>query len=411
MKQIWQKFDRMGLAAAGAGVATLAILGVLARQEAGWPVLSLVALNAAIWGGLLGVARLRMKRREQARWAKVNEDVAELTARTKSLFEFLARQFNGQFDNIKTENGQVRNLLADAIEKLIDSFTGLEDQTRRQQEIAIGLTKNGQEQAGGSRLSIESFLAEIDGVLGTFAEAISNNSDMARAMVQSMGETSKQFQKVLGMLDEVKKIADQTNLLAINAAVEAARAGQAGKGFAVVAEEVRNLSIRSNRFSDQIGSSVTGITQALASVQKVINQMASQDEVVTGSAKHRVDDLMTKTRAFNENIERSVREISQSSERVGVEVRHAVTSLQFQDLATQVLGTTNNRVENLESLLQNLAILSLDHRARADDLSDDCRNRLEEFKQALSEASCLLERASHNPVSQKSMDEGDIELF
>jgi methyl-accepting chemotaxis protein len=120
---------------------------------------------------------------------------------------------------------------------------------------------------------------------------------------------------------------------------------------------------------------------------------------------------MSKTRAFNEKIEESVGQISESSEHVGAEVRRAVTSLQFQDMATQVLGTMQGRVENLASLLESLAVLSLEHRESGDDLRDDCEKRLDEFKTALNEAEQLLERAGHNPVSQKSLDEGDIELF
>ncbi|KIH75455.1 methyl-accepting chemotaxis protein [Geoalkalibacter ferrihydriticus] len=409
MKQFWRSMNPVTLSAGVAGGATLAILAVLMLKGADPLALVLTAATALLWAGLLGGALHLLRLRERRQWQQTNQHLADLTSRTKSLFEFLAKQFNGQFSNIKTENDQVRTLLADAIEKLINSFTGLEEQTRRQQELALGLAGKG----GGAQngLSFETFLAEIDEVLKVFTDAIGRNSDMARTMVQSMSETSRQFQTVLGLLGEVKKIADQTNLLAINAAVEAARAGQAGKGFAVVAGEVRSLSIRSNRFSDQIGSSVEGISQALADAQKIVNQMASQDQMVTGSARQRVDALMDKTREFNAGVEASGREISQSSEQVATEVRHAVTSLQFQDMATQVLGTVNSRVENLESLLGGLAVLSLEHRGAGEDLSDECRNRLEDFKTALEEASRLLEKASHNPVSQKSMDEGDIELF
>ncbi len=394
-----------------AGLATLGFLAAAAGMNVGSRTLGLMAAVALVWGAGFFWSVKAARRREHEQWLRVNHNVGELTSRTKSLFEFMARQFNGQFDNIQEENSQVRTLLADAIEKLINSFTGLEEQTRRQQDLALGLAKQRDDNTGMQQANIESFLAEIDEVLRSFAETITRNSELARNMVHSMGETSSQFQKVLGMLDEVKKIADQTNLLAINAAVEAARAGQAGKGFAVVAEEVRNLSIRSNRFSDQIGASVSGITQALSSVEEVIQQMASQDQTVSGNTKVRVDDLMSKTRAFNEKIEESVGQISESSEHVGAEVRRAVTSLQFQDMATQVLGTMQGRVENLASLLESLAVLSLEHRESGDDLRDDCEKRLDEFKTALNEAEQLLERAGHNPVSQKSLDEGDIELF
>jgi methyl-accepting chemotaxis protein len=310
------------------GLTTLGFLIAAARMNVGSSALGLMAAVALVWGAGFFLSVKAARRREHEQWLRVNHNVGELTSRTKSLFEFMAQQFNGQFDNIQEENSQVRTLLADAIEKLINSFTGLEEQTRRQQDLAFGLTKKRDGDTGMQQANIESFLAEIDEVLRSFAEAITRNSELARNMVHSMGETSSQFQKVLGMLDEVKKIADQTNLLAINAAVEAARAGQAGKGFAVVAEEVRNLSIRSNRFSDQIGASVSGITQALSSVEEVIQQIASQDQTVSGNTKVRVDELMSKTRAFNEKIEESVGQISESSEHVGAEVRRAATAAQ-----------------------------------------------------------------------------------
>lgn len=411
MVHLFKKLDAGSLAGVVAGLLSFILIAALAFLGEGVAA-PLSALAATLlWAACLLWMLRRGKLLEETRWRRINQDVADLTLHTKSLFEYLARQFNGQFGNIRVETDQVRTLLADAIDKLINSFTGLEEQTRKQQDLALSLAGKKGAEAAGAGLSFEKFLGEIDEVLKSFALAIGRNSELARTMVQSMSETSKQFNQVLGLLGEVKKIADQTNLLAINAAVEAARAGQAGKGFAVVAEEVRNLSIRSNRFSDQIGASVSGISQALNEVESVINQMASQDQTVTGAAKQRVDNLMSKTREFNRSVEASGREISASSEQVAVEVRHAVTSLQFQDMATQVLGTVNNRVGNLESLLGELAHLSLEHHVKGSDLSEDCRLRLDEFKDALAQASRLLENASHNPVSQKSMDEGEIELF
>ena len=403
------KMNRIRIIFIVAGLVSCAGLSAVYLAGAGTVVVGLSAATyVLLWGLLLAGARWYAER-ERTQWRRVDTDLMELTTRTEALLEYLASQFNGQFGNIKDENTQVRELLADAIDKLVASFTGLEQQTRRQQEVALKLTRR--DAAGEEEMSFEDFLSEIEQVLATFVDTVSKNSETASELVGCMNETSVQFKKVLGMLDEVKKIADQTNLLAINAAVEAARAGQAGKGFAVVAEEVRNLSIRSNTFSEQIGSSVGGIAGALTSVEKSIQTMATQDMQMAGESRERVDALMDKTRAFNQKIEASVGEISSTTESVATEVRHAVTSLQFQDMATQVLGHVISRVENLESLLVSLADLSLDQGDTADDLQTDCERRLHAFKNGLEEASNVLSRASHNPVSQKSMDEGSIDLF
>lgn len=390
---------------------TLIAIGVLFYNGAGLlPVLLVVSVSLG-WGVLcLGNSRWFLSR-AQSRWQAVDSEVVEITSKTQLLFGYLAKEFNVQFDNIKTESQQVQGILADAIEKLVGSFTGLEEQSRRQQALALTLTHTDTQGDAGS-MNFETFLQEIDRSLRTFVDSAAHNSETARDLVQKMNTANTQFQGVLSMLGEVKKIADQTNLLAINAAVEAARAGAAGKGFAVVAEEVRSLSIRSNKFSEQIGESVSGIAEALNTVEKVIQEMASQDDQVVSTAQQQVGALMEKSSVFNRNVQNSAAEISSVSEQVGLEVRSAVTSMQFQDMSTQVMGHINKRVEVLDSVLSSLAQLPLACQSMEEqDLYADCEGRIKHFKQGIVEASSLIEQARHNPVSQKSLDEGDIELF
>lgn len=390
-------------------VLTAAALLLLWWFEVGAGVLWLVLGMAGLWG-LVTVWLFRAQAaRAQRRWREIDGQIAELTAKTSSLLGFMSKEFNDQFEIVRDENRQVQALLADAIEKLVASFTGMDDQSRRQFDLANQLTRQGG--SSGEGLDFESLWREIEGVLHTFVNAATENSRVAKRLLEEMTATSTQFLGVLTMLDEVKKIADQTNLLAINATVEAARAGQAGKGFAVVAGEVRNLSVHSNKFSNKIGDEVSGIAQALNGVENTISKIARQEAELVTQTDSRVKDLTAKLQSFNAQVEHSADEIGKISTEVSAEMRTAVTSLQFQDMCTQLIDHVGKRIDALGEILESLARLPLAARefAGADDAH--CEERLQRFARQLGEAAALVERARHNPVSQKSLATGDIELF
>lgn len=399
---------------AGAGLSGIALLLLWSAGAGTLALLTLGSVSLAWW--LIGRAReRRAKARIAAMLQQLTGGLREMARETEGLFAKMAVDSGGQLGSLSQEMVQVRDLLDGAIGQLLGSFHGLEAHARSQQQLVLALT--GQNSAGGclvanGEVNFELFLQGVEKVLNEFVVATASNGEVARVLVQKMGQMSGGFQEVSKLLREVKNIARQTNLLAINAAVEAARAGASGKGFAVVAGEVRQLSLHSNQFSDQIDGAVRNISQSIGEVEAAIRKMAESESALVEQSQEKVAKLLASSQAFNDRVESSVREISDLAGQVSREVAVAVTSLQFHDMVSQVVGHAEKRVDLLAAMLDNLRQISL--QAQADgglEQGGNVQLQLRGFRNGLDEATQLIDAVRHNPVSQKSMHVGSIELF
>jgi methyl-accepting chemotaxis protein len=141
-------------------------------------------------------------------------------------------------------------------------------------------------------------------------ERVSATVSAISQMNQDVEATSEQVRKLAGqtrdigkVLEVIRAIAEQTNLLALNAAIEAARAGEAGRGFAVVADEVRALAHRTQQSTQEIESMVSGIQQGSSQAVSAMENSSSKAQSTLETARGAGDAL--------EEITRSISEISQ----------------------------------------------------------------------------------------------------
>lgn len=146
--------------------------------------------------------------------------------------------------------------------------------------------------------------------------------------VESLGENSLAIERVV---TSIRQIAEQTNLLALNAAIEAARAGEAGRGFAVVADEVRKLSEHSGRSADEIRAILEQVGQGISLVEQRINdavQEAQQGAASSARAEDALEAIEGVTRKISGSaidIANATREQSVAAQAIAQQVEHSAS--------------------------------------------------------------------------------------
>ncbi|MEW6513247.1 MAG: methyl-accepting chemotaxis protein [Pseudomonadota bacterium] len=329
----------------------------------------------------------------------------------RNLLRECVTQFSIQFESTRGEIARVQSLLGDAINDLTASFQGMHAQTETQRNLTLAVTAGAAE--GETTIKFDVFVRDTSDVMQRVVDSVINNSKLGMELVELTDSIARHAKDVQGILSEIGAIAKQTNLLALNAAIEAARAGEAGRGFAVVADEVRDLSARTTQFSQQINSLMQGMQTSVKQTESAIQGMASQDMTFALESKQQVEKIIHTLEEQDSHRVEALGALANSASVVESLVGKAITAMQFQDMVSQLLGHIMRRVDALAVVLDQLSLLgsALDREAETLDARAAIMSLREEQGKIAAALRGIEAQTTHNPVAQKAMSDGDIELF
>jgi methyl-accepting chemotaxis protein len=194
---------------------------------------------------------------------------------------------------------------------------------------------------------------ELHGVLESLRAATAHNT----ALREEVQDLQRFVQELQDMAADVGLIAQQTNLLAVNAAIEAARAGDSGRGFSVLAQEVRKLSSMSGETGRRMAEKAASIAGAIAAAQKSATDSARCEGESTASSRQAIDAVLQQLRGVTDSLAASTDVLQRESRAIQGEIGEALVQLQFQDRVNQVITHVRQSIERAPALLADGASL------------------------------------------------------
>ncbi|UVL40312.1 methyl-accepting chemotaxis protein [Pseudomonas sp. B21-040] len=277
------------------------------------------------------------------------EHIRKASQEVNSRAQALSGLSGGAYEGMEQQSGEITSM-AGAVEEFSATSLNIADNMGNTQRLA-------QENAQQTQIGRTS-MDEASSSLEQIASALNSTA----TVINTLGQRSQEIGGIVGV---ITSIAEQTNLLALNAAIEAARAGEQGRGFAVVADEVRNLASRTRQATDEISGMISSIQQETGNAISTMEQ---------GNV------LMQEGLSRNANVASALARIDEQSRSAGQQFAAITTATQEQSSTATLLSSNLQSIALANSeqreVVSNLAVTAKE----LEKLAADLRQEVDRFR-------------------------------
>jgi methyl-accepting chemotaxis protein len=290
--------------------------------------------------------------------ARGSDEIAAIAQGLNSMleqFQSLVREINSHATQVQQTSAEVASAVAqiNAHVGTLNDSTSTSAASVEELTVSINQVRDNADQT--LRISEDSSRAASEGgeVVRRTADGMLQTADSVRAAAEAVKRLGQQSDAIGGIVKVIHEVAEQTNLLALNAAIEAARAGEQGRGFAVVADEVRKLAERSAQAAREITENIGAMQQsaigAVADMDRVVAKVGDDSELAraAGAAIERIEQGSRQVVGVAQEIANALREQAQASDTLAGQIEAIARSSDENAAAVAETSSAVNALENM----------------------------------------------------------------
>ncbi len=293
---------------------------------------------------------------------RLDVDGKDELSQLATAFNSFADQVHGLVERVLASTRTLNEASAELNQVMGEAEEGVERQKSESDQVATAMNEmtaaaqevaNNASEASDAADRANGQVCDAQGLVHQTIEVIGGLSEQVGEGVKVIEKLGADSRKIDNVLEVIREIADQTNLLALNAAIEAARAGEAGRGFAVVADEVRTLASRTQQSTQEIQATIERLQTGAGNAVTLIGAISERSEATVvetrqvNDALQRISEAVATINEMNTQIASAAEEQTSVSETINQNVHEIVAITEQTAQGTRRAGTATQRLTAL----------------------------------------------------------------